>query len=211
VRAENLVHSSGQQSCCPCRPAVIIIGRLLWASARPEDTPTISTCSARLATLTLTPSALRPPNTLAPCPAGCIRVARSCATRAGERQQRTGDGIRPQPCPPPTRASAVDASCGRHGHRLFAAPYQVLGIQFIRYLRRPGCSFTGNTLRVILRRAEVNRDGLHGRHSSPPGTLSSRSSTARPVDTRTVFPYSQFSAVAHRPIWGNGLCRSSDT
>jgi hypothetical protein len=78
-------------SCCPCRPAVMTIGAMPWASARPEDTPTIPACSARLETLALTRSALRP-DTLAHCSADCIRATRSCAPRAGERQQRGPEG-----------------------------------------------------------------------------------------------------------------------
>ena len=31
------------------------------------------------------------------------------------------------------------------------------------------------------------------------------------MDRGIVFPYSQFGAVANGLIWGNGLCRSSDT
>jgi hypothetical protein len=31
------------------------------------------------------------------------------------------------------------------------------------------------------------------------------------MDKRIIFSYSQFSAVANGLIWGNGLCRSSNT
>ena len=36
VRAENLVHGSGQQSCSPCRPVVMIIGHVPAVHVPPD-------------------------------------------------------------------------------------------------------------------------------------------------------------------------------
>jgi hypothetical protein len=58
------------------------------------------------------------------------------------------------------------------------------------------------------------RRGRAVRGTIIPGRPRSGVPAAQRPDRQTgepVFPYTQFSAVANGPIWGNGLCRSSDT
>jgi len=75
----------------------------------------------------------------------------------------------------------------------------------------PRLALRDNTLHIIPPPPETRQSGPGYRRSRATRTWSFRSSAAARADRDTVFLQADFTAVVNGAIWGNGLCRSSDT